>query len=88
VSTALGLAVDPSIRRSVDPPTHRSEPHELRWEAVETRERFAREHPEVLITPRRDGGRLRFDVSEPNALTVGYGNAVSMLADLARRYPA
>jgi hypothetical protein len=58
------------------------------WEAVEDRERFAREHPEVLIMPRRDGGRLLFDVSAPDFAAMGYDNPVVMLADLRRRYPA
>jgi hypothetical protein len=58
------------------------------WGAVEERERFAREHPEVLITPRRNGGRLLFEVSAPSFTVVGYDEALTMLDDLRKRYPA
>jgi hypothetical protein len=69
-------------------PDRRSEPHAVMWDAVEERERFAREHPEVLIKPRRDGELLLFDVSAPGFAAVGYDSALVMLGDLRERYPA
>ena len=48
-------------------PRRRSAPHEARWDLVERRERFARAHPKIVIKPRREGGRLLFDVSAPNS---------------------
>jgi hypothetical protein len=70
-------------------PGRRSEPHAVMWDAVEERERFAREHPEVLIKPRREAGRLLFEVSAPGFPPgVGYDDALTMLDDLRKRYPA
>jgi hypothetical protein len=63
-------------------PGRRSEPNAMMWDAVEERERFARDHPEVLIKPRRDGELLLFDVSAPAFEAVEYDDALVMLGDL------
>jgi hypothetical protein len=55
--------------------------------AVTRRERFARNHPEVPITPRREGGRLVFDVSEPGKERDTYDDPDVMMNDLEARYP-
>jgi hypothetical protein len=55
--------------------------------AAARRERFARRHPEVLITTRREGTRLVFDVSEPDTSARAYDDADVMMNDLEARYP-
>jgi hypothetical protein len=65
-----------------------SEPHAVIWDAVEERERFACEYPEVLIKPQREAGRLPFEVSALGFAAVGYDDALTMLDDLCKRYPA
>jgi hypothetical protein len=54
---------------------------------VERRERFAREHPEIQLTTRRDGSRLLFEVSEPDRAAAAYDDADTMMNDLEARYP-
>lgn len=83
-----GRAISATIGLSDAPPPRRSEPHEDVWDAIETRERLAREHPEVLISARRaEDGSLLFEVSEPGRAAMAYDNPVTMLDALAERYP-
>jgi hypothetical protein len=55
--------------------------------AVTRREAFARRHPEVIITPRRQDGRLIFEVSAPGSSAAAYDDANAMMNDLEARYP-
>lgn len=55
--------------------------------ALECRERFALSHPEIPIRTRREGGRLRFEVSAPDSAAVAYEDADAMMDDLEARYP-
>ena len=55
--------------------------------AAARRERFATRHPEVLISTRREGTRLVFDVSEPSRSGRAYDDADAMMDDLEARYP-
>ena len=51
------------------------------------REAFASKHPEVTITPRRQDGRLIFEVSAPGSAAAAYDDAHAMMNDLEARYP-
>ena len=51
------------------------------------RERFARRHPEVAVTVRREGSGLVFDIAEPGKRPVVYRDADTMMDDLEARYP-
>jgi hypothetical protein len=55
--------------------------------AAARRNRFARRHPEVPISVRREGTRLVFDVAEPGGETRAYQDADAMMDDLEARYP-
>jgi hypothetical protein len=55
--------------------------------AAARRDSFARRHPEVLISIRREGARLLFDVSEPDQPAKAYEDADAMMNDLEDRYP-
>jgi hypothetical protein len=55
--------------------------------AAARRDRFSRRHPEVLITTRRVGARLVFDVSEPDKAATAYEDADAMMNDLEDKYP-
>jgi hypothetical protein len=55
--------------------------------ALERRERFARKHPGIPVTTRREGRRLLFDVTEPGGTVTAYKNAGTMMDDLEARYP-
>jgi hypothetical protein len=55
--------------------------------AAARRDRFTRRHPEVLITTRRAGTRLVFDVSEPDKAATAYDDADAMMNDLEAGYP-
>jgi hypothetical protein len=55
--------------------------------AAARRDRFACRHPEVLITTRREGTRLVFDVSEPGKAAKAYDDADVMMNDSEARYP-
>lgn len=55
--------------------------------AVVRREEFARRHPEILVTARREGARLMFDVSGPDKRADVYQDADAMMDDLEARYP-
>jgi hypothetical protein len=55
--------------------------------AAARREAFARNHPEVSITVRREGTRLAFDVLEPGRQAEAYHDADAMMDDLEARYP-
>jgi hypothetical protein len=55
--------------------------------AAARRERLETRHPEVLITTRREGTRLIFDVSEPGRSARAYDDADAMMNDLEARYP-
>jgi hypothetical protein len=55
--------------------------------AAARRERFARKHPEVVISIRRESTRLLFDVSEPGQPAKSYENADAMMDDLEDRHP-
>jgi hypothetical protein len=52
------------------------------------REALEREHPAVKITARRDeGGRLVFEVSEPDQAAKVYQDGEKMMDELEARYP-
>jgi hypothetical protein len=51
------------------------------------REAFARRHPEIPITVRREGTRLAFDVIEPGKQVEVYHDADAMMDDLEARHP-
>jgi hypothetical protein len=55
--------------------------------AAGRRDKFARKHPEISITTRREGGRLLFEVNEPGSAAVAYEDANAMMNDLEARYP-
>lgn len=55
--------------------------------AAARRELFARKHPGILITARRDGGRIVFEVSEPGRAATAYDDAAAMMDDLEARHP-
>jgi hypothetical protein len=55
--------------------------------AVIRREEFARHHPEIPITARREGTRLVFEVSEPGKAAEPYADPDAMMDDLEARYP-
>jgi hypothetical protein len=55
--------------------------------AVARREEFARRHPEILVTARREGARLMFDVLGPGKQVGVYQDADVMMDDLEARYP-
>ena len=55
--------------------------------AAARREAFARKHPEVPITARREGGRVVFEVSEPGRAAAAYDDATAMMDNLEARYP-
>jgi hypothetical protein len=55
--------------------------------AATRREAFARKHPEILITVRREGTRLVFDVIEPGKQVEVYHDADAMMDDLEARHP-
>jgi hypothetical protein len=55
--------------------------------AAARRERFARLHPEIPITTRRDDAGLVFDVTEPGRETRACRDANAMMDDLEARYP-
>ncbi len=59
-----------------------------RLSALERRERFEREHPEVRFSARREGARLVIEVSEPGRPTAAYDDASAMMDDLEARYTA
>jgi len=51
------------------------------------RQTFASKHPEVIITPRRQDGRLIFEVSAPGSAAAAYDDANVMMSELEARYP-
>jgi hypothetical protein len=55
--------------------------------AATRREAFARRHPEIPISVRREGTRLVFDVIEPGKPSAVYHNADAMMDDLEARHP-
>jgi hypothetical protein len=55
--------------------------------AVVRRERFARHHPEIPITARREGTSLVFEVAEPGKEAELYNDPDAMMNDLEARYP-
>jgi hypothetical protein len=55
--------------------------------AAGRREEFARRHPEVPITVRREGTRLVFEASEPGKAAQAYRDPDAMMDDLEARYP-
>lgn len=70
------------------PLPRRTEDHVPRTpSAAARRNRFARRHPEVPISVRREGTRLVFDVAEPGGETRAYHDADAMMDDLEARYP-
>lgn len=55
--------------------------------AAARRDGFARRHPEIPITGRREGARLVFDVTAPGEPARVYRDAVAMMDELEARYP-
>lgn len=55
--------------------------------AAARREQFARSHPEIPITVRREGTGLVFDVAEPGERAAVYHDADAMMDKLEARYP-
>jgi hypothetical protein len=51
------------------------------------REAFARRHPEIPVTARREGTRLVFEVAEPGKPAEVHHDADAMMDDLETRYP-
>jgi hypothetical protein len=55
--------------------------------AANRREAFARRHPEIPITVRREGTRLVFDVIEPGKPVEVFYDADTMMDELEARHP-
>jgi hypothetical protein len=55
--------------------------------AAVRREAFARRHPEILISARREGTCLVFEVTEPGRQVAVHHDAGAMMDDLEARYP-
>ena len=55
--------------------------------AAVRRDQFARRHPEILVTVRREGSGLVFDVAEPGKRPAVYHDADAMMDDLEARSP-
>jgi hypothetical protein len=68
-------------------PTRRGDRAPRTPSAAGRRERFARKHPEIPLTTRREGSRLLFEVSEPGRAALAYDDADVMMNDLEARYP-
>jgi hypothetical protein len=68
-------------------PTRRDDRTPSTPSAAARREAFARKHPEVPITVRREGTGLVFDVIEPGKQVQVYHDADAMTDDLEARYP-
>lgn len=68
-------------------PTRRNDRAPRTPSAAARREWFARKHPEIPITVRREGTRLAFDVCEPGKEAQVYYDADAMMDDLEARYP-
>lgn len=57
-----------------------------RRRAADRRERFAKRHPEIGFSARREGARLVFEVSEPDRAAWATCDADAMMDDLEARY--
>jgi hypothetical protein len=55
--------------------------------AVVRRERFARKHPEIPISTRREDGQLLFEAPDPDGAVKEYKDANAMMNDLETWYP-
>lgn len=55
--------------------------------AAARRDRFARVHPEIRITVRRESTGLVFPVAEPGKQVAVYHDADAMMDELEARYP-